>query len=166
MSVRLTWRNEWSLGIGVLDEDHRSLVETLIDISLRYCPQATPPVAMPPAARSAAPSTGTSAVATGLAAALNTFRDKARCHFRREEAFMHAIDYERCEEHEAAHAALLAGLDAMVHGCLERSDRVFDEIGQAQLRDWLLGHILVRDRELVRVYLALCGLEDSGGWLN
>lgn len=166
MSVRLTWRNEWSLGIGVLDEDHRSLVETLIDISLRYCPQAIPPVAMPPAARSAAPSTGTGAVATGLAAALNAFRDKARCHFRREEAFMRAIDYERCEEHEAAHAALLVGLDAMVHGCLERSDRVFDEIGQAQLRDWLLGHILVRDRELVRVYFALCGLEDSGGWLN
>lgn len=157
MSARLTWRNEWSLGIDVLDADHRSLVEALFDISLRYCPQA-----MPPAARSAA----TGAVATRLAAALNAFRDKARCHFRREEAFMRAIDYERCEEHEAAHAALLAGLDAMVHGCLERSDRVFDEIGQAQLRDWLLGHILVRDRELVRVYFALCGLEDHGGWLN
>ena len=161
MSKLLTWRNEWSLGIGALDADHRALIEALIDISLRYCPQATAPVAFPRGVP--APGTGEGSGPTGLAEALVAFGDKVRAHCRREEAFMRAIDYERRGEHEVLHVALMARFDAMVHDCRVRGVQVFDDIGQEWVRDWLLGHIVGCDREFARVYFALVGLEDARG---
>jgi len=159
MSKLLTWRTEWSLGIGALDADHRALVEALIDISLRYCPQAAAPVAFPRGVPAPGRDAGTGR--SGLAEALAAFGDKVRAHCRREEAFMRAIDYARRGEHEALHVALMEKFDAMVSDCRARGIHVFDDIGQEWVRDWLLGHIVGCDREFARVYFALVGLEGA-----
>ena len=159
MSRLLTWRNEWCLGIGALDADHRALVEALIDISLRYCPQAAAPVAFP----RGVPTPGTASGRNGLAEALTAFGDKVRAHCRREEAFMRAIGYARQAEHEEQHVVLMTKFDAMVRECRARGILVFDDIGQEWVRDWLLGHIVGCDRDFARVYFSLVGLESACG---
>ena len=153
MPKLLTWRKEWSLGIGVLDADHRALVEALTDISLRYCPQAVAHVPFP----GRLPGPG-----FGLAEALAGFGERMRAHCRREEAFMRAIDYDRWSEHAELHVILMAKFDAMVRDCRVRGTQVFDEIGQAWVHDWLVGHIVGSDREFARAYFNLVGLESSG----
>jgi hemerythrin len=154
MPKLLTWRKEWSLGIGVLDADHRALIEALTDICLRYCPQAASHAPFP--GRVATP-------AIALADALATFGEKVRAHCRREEAFMRAIDYDRWSEHAELHVILMTRFDAMVRDCRARGTQVFDEVGQAWVHDWLLGHIIGSDREFAYAYFNLVGLESTCG---
>lgn len=154
MTKLLTWRKEWLLGIGVLDADHRALVEALTDISLRFCPQAVAPVPFPGRV---------TVVGAGLADALAAFGEKVRAHCRREEAFMRAIDYDRWSEHAELHVILMAKFDAMVRDYRVQGAQVFDEVGQAWVRDWLLGHIIGSDREFALAYFNLVGLESACG---
>ncbi|WP_295393541.1 hemerythrin domain-containing protein [uncultured Thiodictyon sp.] len=155
MTILLAWRNEWSLGIDALDDDHRALVESLTDICLRYCPQASVLAPLGGALRGAP-------ARLSLVDALSDFGDKVRMHCRREEAFLRAIGYHESAEHEAQHAALMVQFDAMLSDYRARGVQVFDSPTREWVRDWLLVHIVDGDREFVRSYFALCGLEGVG----
>ena len=159
MTILLAWRNEWSLGIDALDDDHRALVEALTDISLRYCPQASALV------RGARAVGGAPAQAT-LVEALSDFGQKLRVHCRRETAFLRAIDYTEREEHEAQHVVFMDSFDSLVQDYRGRQIQVFDDVGQELVRDWLLGHIVGDDRDFAQVYFALCGLDGSDAMLR
>jgi hemerythrin len=114
MTKLLIWRDEWSLGIDALDADHRALVGTLIDISLRFCPQAALPPDLPGDARAPVTPVSTAAASADLIAGLVAFGVKVQAHFRREEAFMRAIRYAQTEQHATEHVVLMTQFDAML----------------------------------------------------
>ena len=157
----LVWRDEWSLGIGVLDADHRVLINNLIDISLRFCPQAAP-LAAPLGGRGPGPAADTRSGPRDLIEALIDFGNKVRIHCRREETFMRAIGYAGADAHAVEHVGLLARFDALVWEWRSQQVRVFDEAAQEAVRHWLISHILASDREFARFYFALCGLDERG----
>lgn len=145
MPKLLTWRDEWSLGIDALDKDHRSLIEQLADICVRFCPEA---------------SRGRSGDANALLDALSELGDAVRAHFQREEEFMQAYYYDRIGEHRSEHALLMAELTALLREWRGEGMHVLDETAQAMVRDWLLAHILGADRDFVVSYFRLCGREE------
>ena len=146
MSKLLTWRDEWSLNIDVLDKDHRALVERLGDICMRFCPEA---------------SSGRSGDALALLEALVELGEEVRLHFRREEDFMRAYDYEGIGEHRSEHALLMAEFTALLREWRSEGPHVFDQTAQSIVGDWLLAHILGADREFAEVYFELCGRDVS-----
>lgn len=143
MPKLLTWHDEWSLNIETLDQDHRELIAQLADICLRFCPES-----------------GYTVVADGeaLIDALSRFGEAARAHFKREEAFMRAFDYELIGEHQSEHALLMAEFTALLREWRQEGLQVFDEAHQAIIRDWLLAHILGADRHFAETYFRLFGM--------
>jgi hemerythrin len=153
MPKLLTWRDHWSLQIDILDRDHRNLIERLGDICLRFCPEAHAKPGL--AADAGHPAPGQSA----LAEALTGLGQQVREHFRREEAFMHAIGYDRVAEHEGEHAALMAAYTKMLTAWEDRELVVFDALTQERVRHWLMDHVLGSDRSFADAYFRLCGQE-------
>jgi hemerythrin len=162
MTKLLIWRNEWSLGIDALDADHRALVGTLIDISLRFCHQAALPADLPGRAKAPVTPVSSGAPAADLIEALVGFGVKAQAHFRREEAFMRAIHYAQSEQHAAEHAVLVSQFKAMLRDWRGRAITVFDDAARERVCQWLLTHILESDRRFAKVYFDLCGLTRPG----
>ncbi len=154
----LTWQDDWALGIDPVDADHRTLIGHLLDICLRFCPQAAALADPPHGIRAPGPSP--IAGPGDLIEALTGFGEEVRAHCEREEAFMRAIKYPRLAEHQAEHLALMAEFDAMVSDCRARDVRVFEETTQEFIRHWILGHILGADRAFADAYFSLCGLEN------
>jgi hemerythrin len=160
MTKLLTWRDEWSLGIEPLDRDHRALIELLGDLCLRHCPEiADLRVARPFDPRRHLAFAKPGGVSAGLLADLADLGERVRIHFRREEAFMRAIGYERLAAHEGEHAILMAEYAEMLRTWREGGLAVFDSHTQEGVRRWLLDHILGADRNFARVYFDLCGHE-------
>ncbi len=146
MAKLLTWREDWSLSIDALDADHRALIERLGDICLRFCPEA-----------SHAPVSDVS----GLLDALTELGQQMREHFRREEAFMREIGYERLGEHMNEHAMLMAEYTEMLRDWRESGVLIFDDSIQQSVRHWMLAHILGSDTDFARSYFQICGLEST-----
>lgn len=144
MHRRLSWHPDWSLGIEPLDRDHRALMERLTDIYLRHGPQARHGPA-------------TAAEGEALLRELGTLAREAREHFRREQAFLRAIDFERVERHEAEHERLAEVLERLIEDWRAAGLRTLDEHTLETLHHWLLEHILGGDRDFARRYFQLCG---------
>ncbi|MGQ9660084.1 MAG: bacteriohemerythrin [Thermochromatium sp.] len=140
MTRLLTWHDEWALGIELLDQDHRDLIEQLAEICLRFCPEASP---------------GRSGDANALFDALTRLGESMREHFQREEAFMRSFDYEGIGEHQCEHAVLMAEFTTLLREWREEGLAVFDESSQGIIRDWLLAHILGADHHFADTYLKL-----------
>ena len=148
MTKLMPWRTEWSIGIATVDDDHRALIESLMDICLRFCPES----------RSGVEGQGDGGA---LLAALDALGERVRSHFQREEAFMRAIGYERLGEHVREHAVLMAELKEMLQGWREQDLQVFDESIYESMRRWLLEHILGADRAFAEAYFRICGIEPE-----
>ncbi len=161
MTKLLTWRDEWALGIDALDADHRALIGTVIDICLRFCPQAAIPSGV--SAGVAPPRTAgfPGASQRDLVEALVAFGGQVHAHFRREESFMRAIGYARAEQHAAEHVVLMSQFSEMLRNWRALGITVFDEAAQERVCQWLLTHILESDRAFAKDYFALCGWPES-----
>lgn len=144
MSRLLTWRDEWSLHIPVLDGDHQALIEHLDSLCRRFCPES-------PGWRSGD--------ANALLEALEAFGEQMREHFRREEALMQAIDYAGMADHCREHALLMAEYTALLREWRAAGLTEFNTETQEALRHWLLAHILVADREFATAYFQLSEAE-------
>ena len=144
MHRRLSWHPDWSLGIEPLDRDHRALMEHLTDIYLRHGPQARHERANP-------------AAGMALIEELGALASATREHFRREQAFLRAIDFERVASHEAEHQRLAEVLDGWIEEWRAAGLRTLDERTLETLHHWLLEHILGGDRDFARLYFQLCG---------
>jgi hemerythrin-like metal-binding protein len=137
MTRLLTWHDEWSLDIDVVDAEHRGLIEQLADICNRFGPEA---------------SSRRSGDAFALIDALTDLGESVREHFKREEELMQAVGYEEIAEHLTEHALLMAEYtDQLRHWRAEGMD-VFDEDAQENARDWILDHILGADRDFAKAF--------------
>ena len=128
----LHWRPSMSLGVPVIDADHRALIEILnrLHFMIRAGDEQRE-----------------------VAAVLRELIDYVRCHFAREEALMRQCGYPGLDRHVARHRDLAAALSAWDDHYRADPDR-FDAVGFYDfVADWLVVHVLEDDMKL-RPYLA------------
>lgn len=140
MTRLLTWHDEWSVNIDVVDAEHRGLIEHLADICHRFGPEASP---------------RRSGDACALIDALTDLGEAVREHFNREEELMQAVDYEDIAEHCTEHALLMAEYTDQLRRWRAECIDVLDEDAQDNARDWILDHILGADRDFAKAFHAL-----------
>jgi len=119
----IEWKDEFSVGVPVLDEDHKVLI-SLVNRFLEAF-ETTPSFMI-----------------------TNLFRDLERYtvfHFDREEEFMAKCGYEGLEEHKRQHAALCETLQ----GFSEKMIRLMSDEEKNEFKNflhtWLYEHILGED---------------------
>lgn len=161
----LRWRDEWTLQIDVLDEDHVALVELFNRIVGLYANQyagshrsgaggALAGVADREAERAVetCPLEGSS-----LVQCLDAFSQRAHQHFQREEDFMRTIGYPDYVVHKSEHAQLLAELASLLRGLTARGEVSLDAETLGTLKTWLIGHIVGEDKRFADYYYDVCG---------
>lgn len=117
---RIVWSDEYSVGVPLLDEQHKRLIMLLNDVSATTAPER-------------------------FFEAIMKMYHYADEHFRAEEVLMRRYGYEKVGEHVRAHrefmlnVADLAGRD-YVQLSVQREIRAF-------LRHWLIHHTLTMDQD-------------------
>ena len=140
MTRQLTWHEEWSLNIDILDTDHRGIIDRFAQICARFGPEA---------------SEGRAGDALALIGALTDLGEVAREHFEREEELMHAVGYEAIAEHRTEHALLMAEYTDMLRHWRAEQIHILDEDKQDSVRDWILDHVLGADSEFAKAFFEL-----------
>ncbi|MCU7923240.1 MAG: bacteriohemerythrin [Candidatus Thiodiazotropha sp. (ex Dulcina madagascariensis)] len=132
MKAFLEWRDDWFLGIGLIDQQHLELVDLVnrIATSLEASQQ---PYA-----------NGSDAMDLVL-----KFQEETRRHFRDEEAFMLEHDYPARVSHHREHALLQAELRMLIRE-IEAGKRAFDLEILKSLKHWLIDHVIDSDRAIAR----------------
>jgi hemerythrin-like metal-binding protein len=133
----LQWREEWTLEVGFMDEDHRHLADLLNAIARDWgLPRGL-----------GASGTGGTAPEEFLAR-LEELADHTREHFRREEDVMRTLRYPDLPGHKSEHDLLLAELTVTLRRIRDSGADGLDRVMLHGLKDWLMGHVLEMDRSL------------------
>lgn len=122
--LTLQWKPMLEVGIELMDQDHRAMIELLgsvSDANDRGDPSA-------------------------VLAALERLCSYSERHFEREEALMRQVHYEFTGEHRRQHRKLIRQLKRLLSK-LARGSTIPDEIVTFMQR-WLLAHIAGADRHL------------------
>jgi len=155
MAKILTWRDEWTLHIETLDDDHREMVDRLLEIAHRFGEQQEPSGA----------ADGTTEpdeeADENLYGALDRFCAFARAHFQREEELVRTIDYPGLPDHRSDHTILMAEFTAMVRELRERGVERLGAQDLDTLKDWVIAHILGTDRRFADHYFEICGKDTD-----
>lgn len=119
------WKDEYSVGIQSLDDDHRKLLHLInnLQTAVRY--------------------------QTGEIfekEALTEVVAYTKYHFEREEKMMKEIDYENFEAHKKTHETMIEKTNSFVQEYDKRGHEVIEEVA-LYLKNWLLGHINGTDQE-------------------
>jgi hemerythrin len=147
----LEWRDNWTLEVGFMDEDHRALAAMLNRLARDYGSRAgLPPY---PIRRPDAPP---------LLAALAELAQHTREHFQREEEVMRIDGYPDLADHKSEHDQLLAELSMLTRALRDSGRQWLDVDLLDSLKDWFLGHVLELDRELAE-FLKRSGPPGDGG---
>ena len=123
-STRLEWREEYSVGVQQLDDDHKRLIELLNQFQTAYDYHTGDKFER---------------------AALNELVDYTRYHFNREEELMAANGYPELEAHQAEHRAMIAKVELFLADYQERGHDALQAIAD-YLREWLISHINGTDK--------------------
>jgi hemerythrin len=156
----ILWQESWTLGIDLIDAEHRSLVEGVNQLAARFTsdhPHAGEPVGM---AGGDAP---LDPVAThaALMTALDALAEQAREHFKHEENLMRAIDYPELASHRSEHALLLAEYVEMVRD-LQRQRLIHLDSEMVQsLHHWLVSHMVGADKDYADYYFSILGQQQK-----
>jgi len=126
----LTWSEKFSVGIPLIDEDHKHLVHLLDQCRAVVKKQAS------------------TAMMNEVISELIKY---TKVHFKREEALMAACDYPELESHQKNHEAIINKVEKMnqehKQGKLSRGKLIIF------LTEWLLGHIGTKDIEMAKTCL-------------
>ena len=147
----LEWRDTWTLEVGFMDEDHRTLAAMLNRLARDYGSRTgLPPY---PVRRPDAPP---------LLDALAELARHTRDHFEREEEVMRTDGYPGLPDHKSEHDQLLAELSVLTRALRDSGSQWLDVNLLDSLKDWFLGHVLELDRELAD-FLKRQGPPGDGG---
>ena len=126
------WRNEWSLGIEIIDRQHRQLavmLNKIVELYLNNGGQTDPEQR-----------------SNQLHEQLKIFYEKVREHFNDEEDLMLKANYPGHTEHARDHLMLLAELKQYIRHIEEGLDNI--NIGTLDsLKIWFNSHIIGSDKE-------------------
>ena len=150
MTKILTWRDEWALRIETLDDDHRAIVDLLVEIAYRFGDEPEPSEGSEERAEV------DDQTDDDLHAALARFSAFARQHFQREEEFIRTIEYPGLPDHRSEHALLMAELTDVVRELRERGITRLGPQDLETLKQWVVAHILGADRKFADHYFRIC----------
>ena len=131
----ISWRDDWRLGIEMLDQQHELLADCLNRL-VRQCS----------CAENVAEQDREQA-RQSLGALLDELYSKAKQHFNNEEALMLEQGYPGYASHQQEHVMLLAELKSTFitkfeQGCCHMDAAVFKS-----LKSWFIVHVIRSDRE-------------------
>jgi len=122
------WRNELSVGVSVIDEDHKKLLGFLNE--LEYINNS-----------------GAASKQGAIESVISDLMDYTEYHFKREEVLMQACGYPGLKTHKQVHEILKAQTQNLVDD-YKRDSLSFDSnVFCAFLRSWWLEHISVMDKD-------------------
>jgi len=119
------WKDEYSVGVKSLDDDHRKLLDLINKLQTAVHYQ------------------------TGDAfekEALDEVIAYTKYHFEREEKLMEEAGYSDLDEHKKTHQSMIAKVDDFVKDYESKGHEVLEEVA-SYLKDWLIGHINGTDQE-------------------
>ena len=132
-NIFIIWKPEYSLGIPIIDEQHRGIVSTIN--SLHYSMQ-------------------NNYVKEILTPIIDMMYDYTRIHFHIEESFLEKIDYPNAATHKALHRELSLRLESMgSHSILDRDPYLFLDF----LKNWWINHICKEDLIYRNYFVSLNG---------
>lgn len=140
----IEWSSEFELGIGVIDAQHKRIVD-YINMLVDYDDHATH---------------------DEIAELIDSLIDYTYSHFGFEESLMEEASYEYTNVHKRTHVAFTERIDEL-HKKFDKGEDVSKEIGSL-LQTWLINHIKEDDRgyvSAVKQRLQLIENKDAGGWL-
>jgi hemerythrin len=169
MSGILRWREEWTLNIDVLDEDHVALVEFFNRIvglyggpyAGSYRSGAGGNLARVAEAEATRAERSCPAGGADLVECLVRLGERAREHFHREEEFMRSIDYPDYAAHKSEHALLLAEYTELLRDYANRRPESLAVETLLSLRSWLISHMTGEDRRVADYYYGACGARPA-----
>ena len=121
------WEQRYALGFESIDEDHKVLVGLINELF-----------------ESISKGEGNKAIQSIVLRLV----EYGRTHFKREEFFMHSINYIETLNHTSQHDEFIKKID----GFMEKLDAGMNQISVEVitfLRDWLINHILNTDKKFV-----------------
>lgn len=148
----MTWRDDWTLSIGILDEDHRVIVDMLLEIARRFAEAAE---RQEDEGQESGKDDG--ADSGDLHTALDNLGSYTRAHFRREEEFMRTIDYPHMADHRSEHVMLMAEHTALMRELRERGVGRLGPTELEILKHWVVAHVIGGDRGFADHYFKICG---------
>jgi hemerythrin len=125
MLVQIPWKDEYKIGVSVLDREHKALFSAY-NALIRT--QATPG--------------DRSAVCRAMATVAKT----AASNIREEETVMRAIGYPELETHQAEHRWFSQAVE-VVQRQGDQHPEIIDNFSYS-LADWIFSHVLIRDRQV------------------
>jgi hemerythrin len=136
----LEWREDWALGIDLLDDEHRVMVQLLNRLF-----ESDNPVP--------------------VTERLDDLISHLRRHFHTEEVFLRSIDYPGTEEHCREHAIQLAEFIDLRRSLAGTGYEVLEIGDRESIRHWFFNHVIAEDARFGVYYReTLCGqLRKPGG---
>ena len=130
-SEAIVWKNEYSVGIQSLDDDHKRLIFLLNQFKTAYDYDTS---------------------AEFERQALEQLVEYTRFHFSREEEMMQAAGYADFENHQQQHKNMIAQVEEFV-GLYNREGH--DSLNEVStyLTNWLINHINGTDKQYTQVML-------------
>ncbi len=126
------WQNEWSLGVEIIDRQHRQLAVMLNKIVALYLNNGG--------------QTDSEQRSNQLLEQLKIFYEKVREHFNNEEDLMLKTNYPGHTEHARDHLMLLAELTHYIRHIEEGLNNI--NIGTlGTLKTWFISHIISSDKK-------------------
>ena len=121
----LEWKDEYSVGIEVIDNDHRKLLNLINQFQTAVLYR------------------------TGQEfeeEAMSELVDYTRTHFKREEDLMKEHGYPGYEAHHAEHLKFIGEVEEMIRLYKDKGNRATLQQAVVFLRDWLINHIMGTDQ--------------------
>ncbi len=150
MEEFISWRDDWQLGIQLLDEQHRMLADCLNRLVCQCSCAET------------AGDTEKKQARQRVGELLDELYSKAKQHFSKEEALMLECGYPGYASHLQEHSMLLAELKSTFisrfeQGCCHMDPEVF-----RALKSWFIVHVVRSDREFANFMHGIRETAESG----
>ncbi len=121
------WEDEFSVGISVIDEEHKRLFGILNKIIYANEHRINP---------------------EGLKEVLREMTDYSVTHFTTEEAYMKAFNYPGYQDHKEEHMDFSTKIIAYTYKVIKGDYQFTNELTE-YLQQWLINHIQVTDRQYI-----------------
>jgi hemerythrin len=122
---QLVWKEAYSVGVQVLDDDHKKLIDLLNQFETAYNYH-----------------TGDEFERQ----ALNELIDYTKYHFQREETLMDEHGYPATDAHKAQHREMIAEVERFVAEYQKQGHEALGDVAH-YLRGWLINHINGTDKQ-------------------
>lgn len=121
----VVWKDEYSVGVESLDNDHRKLLNLINNFQTAVQYQ------------------------TGEVferEALEALVDYTKYHFKREEKMMEEAGFDDLLEHKKTHQKMIVKIDEFLKDYEQQGHEALEDVA-VYLKDWLIGHINGNDQE-------------------